>query len=59
MHEGKRMNKDLIIEQLKAAEARGDVELARLIKSQLKDMGMDAGVVGTIGRNKRAIYVHA
>lgn len=53
------MNKDLIIEQLKAAEARGDVELVKLIKAQIKDMSFDAGTVKTYGRNKACTYIHA
>ena len=57
--EGKTMNmKKAILKELTLAEERGDMELVALIKSQIRDMGIDAGVVGTIGNNKRAIYVH-
>jgi hypothetical protein len=52
------MNTKAILKELELAEKRGDVELAKLIRSQIRDMG-DAGLVHTIGRNKRTIYVHA
>lgn len=51
-------NMNAIMKELELAMARGDMELAKLIKAQIKDMG-DAGITKAYGRNKALIYVHA
>lgn len=52
------MNMKAILKELELAEKRGDTELVKLIKAQIKDMG-DAGITKAYGRNKALIHVHA
>jgi len=51
--------KKAIMEELALAEKRGDYELVKLIKSQVKDMYGDVGTIKTFGGKKGLIYTHA
>ena len=58
MYEGTTMNTKAILKEMELAEKRGDYELVKLIKSQVKDMYGDVGTIKTYGGKKGLIYTH-